>query len=209
MPFTNEALEKYIAQGMSQLAACDAPDLSTSFKERQHWIHNFILNSMFRAAVKSHAKPFVFSILRRAQMSIAEYEAGRLALKDYIDGDRDRWSVYFNALYRFELAITLACQGYEAIRMLAPTLQYYEKNDGTPMQRLFAIYNISKHLEPTSIADGHLHAVWLANDGVSTSRAAVTWAELADLLKALGEMANDVSDPLGLKEKRGKAASEG
>jgi hypothetical protein len=208
MPFTNEALDKYVAQGMSQLTACDAPDLSTSFKERQHWIHNFILNSMFRASVKPSAKPLIFSILRRAQMSIAEYEAGRLALKQYIDGHRERWSVYFDALYRFELAIALACQGYEAIRKLAPTLKYYDSNDGTPIQRLFAIYNISKHLEPTSITDGHLHAVWLTNDGVSTSRAAVTWAELAELLKDLGEMANDVSDPLTLKQKRTQSAPD-
>lgn len=206
MGFTNAGREAFIAQGISKLTACDAPELFNLFDQREHWVNNFIFNSIFRAEIKEDLKPFIFSILRRAQMSIAEYEDGRVSLIDYIDGDRDRWSVYFRALYHFELSVMLMCQAYEAIRKLAGNVNYYDHGDGSAAERLFAIYNISKHLEPTSLAKGQLHSVWLTNDGIATSRAELTWDELAESLRTLGSMANEISDPVSLKQNLQKPA---
>ena len=51
MPFTNLALDKFVVQKISKLSECDAPDLAEYLIDAQHWIHRFILNSIFRFPV--------------------------------------------------------------------------------------------------------------------------------------------------------------
>jgi hypothetical protein len=170
MPFPNYALDRYFAQELSSLNRCDAPDLSDALAQTEHWVNKFILNSIFRAQVKDELKPFLFGILRRAQMAIVEYQNGRSSLFDFVAGSKKRVSVYFRALYHFEIVVLLLYQVYELVIKLTDK-PLYSKNDGSPIERLNRIYNVSKHLEASTIKLGHIHAVWITNSGLSTSTA--------------------------------------
>jgi hypothetical protein len=144
--------------------------------------------------VKQEYKPFIFAILRRAQMALVEHENGRIALLDYVKGAKDRISVYFRALYHFEIAINLVYQAHELFMKILK-VRLFEKNDGTPVERLNRIYNVSKHLEPSSISDTHLHSVWIKNEGLCISTAMLSFEEFAEL----------VVDVCGLADKLSKA----
>ncbi len=194
MSFTNHALDTYFAQQLSQLRKCEAPDLSEELGLAESWDRNFILNSIFQINIESKFKPFMFGILRRVQMVFFEYQDGRRALLEYLGGHRDRISVYFRALYHFELVTMLLYQAYEYERKLTGKNRF-KKNDGSPLERLHKIYSDSKHPgTPSEITEGMLHTVWLTNSGIASKSAVMAWEELADLAREEGKFADKVSN---------------
>jgi len=194
MPLTNYSLDNFVSQEISNLTECNAIDLTQAFDQAEHWIENFVLNSIFCVNVKQEYKPFIFAILRRAQMALVEHENGRIALQNYVNGKKDRISIYFRSLYHFEIAINLVYQAHE-IFMKIKKGQLFQKNDGTPLERLNRIYNVSKHLEPSTIPDTHLHSMWIKNDGLYISTVMLTFEELADLLMDVCGLADKLSNP--------------
>jgi hypothetical protein len=144
--------------------------------------------------VKAEVKPFVFGMLRRAQMALVEYQNGRSALLDFLSGSKERVSVYFRALYHFEIVVSLLYQAYD-MTIKITNQKVFTKNDGSPIERLNRIYNVSKHLEPSTIPAGHIHAVWITNSGLAVSLATLTWLELAELVKDVGAAADAISSP--------------
>lgn len=194
MPLSNYALDKFVSQHLTQFTACDAPSLSRELAQAEHWVNNFILHSIFKVSVPAESKPYIFAILRRTQMAMSEYEAGRVEALRYISGDTNRVSIYFRALYHFELVTQILYQAYDYIHQVTEG-KLFNKGDGSPIQRLNRIYNVSKHLEHSSIPPGYIHAVWLSNQGVNVSDAMLEWSELATLVKELGEVANCLSNP--------------
>jgi hypothetical protein len=192
MFLSHQALDKHVSQELSKFTRFNAPDLGSASADAEYWVNNFILNAILRVDIKEEAKPFVFAIIRRAQMAIDEYENGCREAQDYISGKRDRVSVYFRSLNRFELVVQLLYQAYEYV-MKVTGQPLYQKGDGSPVQRLNRIYNASKHLEASSIPSGHIHAVWLSNAGINISNATLTWDELAALVMDIGGMAKSLS----------------
>lgn len=199
MPLSNYSLDKFVSQEITKLTECNAVDLTQKFDQAEYWIENFVLNSIFRVQVKQEYKPFIFAILRRAQMALVEHENGRKALQDYINGPKDRISVYFRGLYHFEIAINLVYQAHELFMKISK-VRLFEKNDNTPVERLNRIYNVSKHLEPSTIPDTHLHSVWIKNEGLCISTTMLTFEELAELVMDVCGLADKLSNPKLINE---------
>jgi hypothetical protein len=194
MPLSNYALDNYVSQQIMQLTECNAIDLSQEFDQADSWIENFVLNSIFRTQVKQEYKPFIFAILRRAQMALVEYENGRMALQDYAGGNKNRISVYFRSLYHFEIAVNLTYQAHYFFMKITKK-RLFNKNDGSQLERLNRINNVSKHLELSTIPNSYLHAVWLSNEGLCISSANLKFEELADMVKDICKLADKLSNP--------------
>ena len=207
MPLTNLALDKFVVQKISELSECDAPDLAEYWSDAQHWIHHFILNSIFRFPVEPKHKHYIFVIIRRAQMALFEYQNARIILLSYLDkNDEKNIDLYFLSLSYFEIVVTFLYQAYEfslkyckAINP-AETKKLFEKDDGSPLERLNRIYNVSKHLQASTIPEENLHAVWISNKGLCTSEATISWTELAEILKDIISIANALSNPQPVNE---------
>lgn len=163
MPFTNYALDNFFAQEISELSECNAPDLADNFAEVEPLIHNFILNSIFIfPTLKNEHKRYIFGILRRVQMALVEYQNGRTLLLLYLNESKKNISLYFQALSHFEIAVTLLYQAYDFLRKLAKKIEsketnFFETGDGSSLEKLNRLYNISKHLETSTIPEGNLH----------------------------------------------------
>jgi hypothetical protein len=194
MPLSNHALDRFVSQQITQLTECNAIDLSQVFDQADSWIENFVLNSIFRTQVKQEYKPFIFAILRRAQMALVEHEYGRMALQDYAGGNKNRISVYFRSLYHFEIAVNLTYQAHDFFMKITKK-SLFNKNDSSQLERLNRIYNVSKHLEPSTIPNSHLHAVWLSNEGLCISSTVLKFEELADMVKDICKLADKLSNP--------------
>jgi len=187
-------LDTFVAQELSKLTSCDAPDLSDQFDRADSWISTFVLNSIFTTSFRADWKPNFFGILRRAQTAIDEYERGRSTLIDYLGGPSDRFARYFRALNHLEIAVAQTYQAYEFFyKMTGDSL--FKKSDGSPLERLNRIYSVSKHLEQSSLTPGQLHHVWITNDGLSVSGATIKWQEFADLIKGIGRFADTLANP--------------
>jgi hypothetical protein len=183
-----------MAQELSQLCRCDAPDIADEFGEAAGWLNAFILNSIFKSAYKNELRPIAFGFLRRSQMSIVEYGHGREALLDYLAGDKNRLSVYFRALHHFESMLAQLWQAHEYILKLQGA-KLFESGDGSDFQRLHRLHCSSKHLEIESLAEGHLHPVWITNDGLSCSDASLSWHEIVDLIRGLATTCKAIALP--------------
>lgn len=113
MPFTNYGLDTLVAQEISALSECNAPDLAKYLAVADDWIHHLILNSTFRFPIETKYKPFFFGIIRRVLMALIEYQNGRTVLLSFLSGNKKNISLYFYALSYFEISVNLLYQAYE------------------------------------------------------------------------------------------------
>lgn len=136
-----------------------------------------------------------FSIIRRAEAALCDYKEGRLHLARFVRC-KDRISLYFLCLRRFESAIAMLYQAiYHSIHPLK--VQYIDENPDSPYDRIRVMYNIARHDDSEQLPERHLHAVWVRNDGLyavgDTNSAHVTFSELCAVLREVAAMAETLS----------------
>lgn len=187
---TNYLLDNYVAHKLSELNACDAPELV----EEAKWLNQFILRSIFHLSLTAQTRAYLFNFLRRAEGASMSYREGRRLLLQHLASPQNVISLYFRSLTLFEVCIAQCYQGYELLaRVVGQKL--YEPGSGTPEEKLQTVYVDSKHMDqmiygnklPTSATSG----IWITNTGIESSRGFIAFCELHDLL----------SDMHGLAEK--------
>jgi hypothetical protein len=192
MPLTNYGLDHLVSQELSKLSRCTAPEVTSSFPEARYWVSNFVLNSAFGSPLRYEAKRFGFAFLRRAEAAFVEYDHARVALDEYVQTRPRKPSLYFRVLHHFEVTVTMLYQALDFGRRFAE-VKLFERGDGSKHERLNLIYNVSRHFDPAALPLDHLHAVWIANDGIHIADCSLTFRELGELLTELGQSADKVS----------------
>ena len=192
MPFSHYGLDHLVSQDLSKLSRCTAPEVTSSFPEARFWVSDFVLNSAFGSPVRPEAKRFAFAFLRRAEAAFVEYEHARAALGEYVQTRPRKASLYFRVLHHLEMTVTMLYQAFDFGRRFAD-VQLFEKGDGSDYERLNRIYNVSRHFDPADLPIDHLHAVWVANDGIHIADCRLSFEELAELLRELGRSADRMS----------------
>jgi hypothetical protein len=133
----------------------------------------------------------IFAVIRRAQAAIQAYDNGVDTLKQFaaernIDG-------YFQALGAFESALANTYQGLEFLRKNVKE-RLFEKGDGSDLERINRIYNISRHYDPAKdLSEEHLRAVWLRNDGLCTKEYTITYNELRSWVEYLCKISDSLA----------------
>ncbi len=200
MPFTDYALDTFVAPKLSQLTACGAPPLSDRSAKVDYWVREFSLHSMLRVRVEETHRQYIFNFLRRAEGAFHEYDIGRQFLKDYVDGgNRDSVSRYLRAVLHLEVCISQAYQAFMLARNLLDESKLFTSGDRSPLEQLHRLYNRSKHAE-NAIATGQLPSggtlpIWITNDGLECTDAGLTFAQLGELLLSLSRSADQLSNP--------------
>jgi hypothetical protein len=193
------ALDTFVAPKISELTVCSIPDMSNHSSESEHWVSNFILNSIFRVSVEPRPKQYILFFLRRAETAFREYENARISFQDYVDGRRQRVSVYFKSLFHFETCIAQMWQAIDQTmsfgkRATGETTKIYTKGDGSSYERLNNLYNISRYAGDNIPESGTL-PVWLTNVGLEAKDISTSFVELAEILGEIGNMADTFSNP--------------
>jgi hypothetical protein len=71
VPFTNYGLDKLVSQQLSKLSKCGAPEVTGSFPESNHWVSNFVLDSIgFERSPELKRFAFLFSFLAPCRSSL-------------------------------------------------------------------------------------------------------------------------------------------
>jgi hypothetical protein len=159
--------------------------------------------------VAPRKKPYFFGVIRRAQTALEEYESGREQLVIYVSGPKTTVSKYFRALSHFEHVLALTYQAIDLAKRVSGARDPFSKNDGTAIERLNRLYNVSKHLEESTVEDKQLHAVWLQEDGIHCSTCSLAWSELAEIVACVAEVADMFSDFNKIIEWKSKNPVEG
>jgi hypothetical protein len=191
MPLSNYALDTFVAQKLSELTAPSATSVAQEFPGLDTWLTTFVLKTIFHLSLPQDRAALAFALLRRAQAAIEDYDDACAALRPIVERQKTV-SEYFRALRKLEGAIAMLYQAYD-FAMKGLGIKLFEPDDGTPYQRLNLLYNRSRHTNVSTLPPGHLHTVWLQNDGVYTDGATLRFDELEDLLRDLGRIAERTS----------------
>jgi hypothetical protein len=190
---TDYLLDNFVAHKLSTLTECGAPELPIA----STWLNGFILNSVFTTKWEPSRRAYAFNFIRRAEGAIATYREARLALIEYLNSGRGSVSPYFRSLMYFEICAAKCIEGYELIRS-ATGDKYFQTGDGTPLERLYAVYSDAKHMEQV-IKQGRVPteataAVWITNSGLEAARTpGLTFVELTEILTDMGEAAEKLA----------------
>lgn len=191
MPLSSYAYDKFVIQEYSALTDCCALPVGTDFPDVELWLSSFVLNTIFRVPLPQDRAALGFALIRRAQGSIEDFDAGCQLLRAFVEEKRGVES-YFRCLRKFELAAHQTYQAFDVGRKVMNT-QLFEKGDGSPFQRLNEIYNLSRHQPPTELPPDHLHPLWLRNDGLYCKSAHLEYSELRELICSLARIAKRVA----------------
>ncbi len=189
---SNYLLDNFVAHKLSLLTECGARELPVETK----WLNTFILTSVFKVSLPAKTRAYVFNFLRRAEGALSAYREARIALIEYLETPRNVLSPYFRALLNFEVCVSQCYQGYELLAT-ASGEKFFERNDGSEAERLQMLYVDSKHMD--SMIDGGklpteaTAAVWITNQGLESSRAALSFEELLEMLLNMGRLAERLS----------------
>jgi hypothetical protein len=192
---TDYFLDNFVAHKLSRLTKCGACELTTN----ANWISGFVLTRALTAPLPPKQREHAFNFVRRAEGAFSAYRQARTALIEYFQTPRNVISPYFRALLNFEVCIAQCCQGYE-LRATASgerSPPWKKKNDKSELGCLYRLYIDSKHMDGM-IDGGQLPteataAIWITNIGLESNRAAVTFDELFELLRHMGEIADQLS----------------
>jgi hypothetical protein len=191
MPLTKFGLDTFVAQKLSELTAPTATSVSKEFPGLDTWLTTFVLKTIFHLNLPQARVALGFALLRRAGAAIEDYDEACATLRPVVERQRTV-SQYFRALRKFEGAITMLYQAFDFGRKALGT-KLFEESGGSPLQRLNLIYNRSRHTDLSSLPAGHLHPVWLQDDGIYTDGAALRFSEIEELLRQLGRIGERVS----------------
>lgn len=197
---SNYLLDNFVAHKLSLLTECGAAELPAEV----NWLNTFILNSVFRVSLPAKTRAYLFNFLRRAEGALSAYREARIALIEYVGTPRNVLSPYFRALVNFEVCISQCYQGYELLAT-ASGEKFFGQNDGSEAERLHILYVDSKHMDRMidggKIPTEATAAVWITNHGLESSRAALSFDELLEMLLSMGRLAERLStlEPLPAK----------
>jgi hypothetical protein len=180
MPLSNYALNRYVARDITKFTSHRLKSTVDRYEQQQHWLSNCILNSIFGSPIADDAKPLVFSVVRRGEHALSEYEIARGYLEKFLNKGRSV-SDYFRGISHLEVCLAAAYQCYEFVRKITNE-KIFEQGDGSPQYKLNRVYNISKHLQKSTILENQLHLFWLTNTGLSCSELEISFEEIVDIM---------------------------
>lgn len=184
MPLTEDALDKFVAPKLSELTKCAAKSLP----ETGELLSAVILNDFVHRRVgtgESHT--MVFNLVRRLDQATFEYEQGRADLRAKVQQlPFNQIGLYFRALAHFEQCLASLYQFAMFWGAIRPNHKMYNKHDGSLLDRINKIYNISHHMD-NKISSGEVPTdvttpVWLLNEGIACKGVMVTFEELREEL---------------------------
>lgn len=209
MPMSDNARDRFVAPQISKFTSATIRDMSAVDVEQQHWLANFILNSLLRTDVPSPQRQQLFNFLRRSHAAFDSYARARESTLEYLT-DTQRNLKYIDAIGHWEAFLGYAWQalncrsGNKAI--------WFKKGDGSELERFNALYNRAKHaaeaIERGDFIEDSPLCVWLTKDGLCSTNAALTLDEIAEILDGIARYASAVQDPLTMSEKLAKMATD-
>lgn len=188
MAFTKAAVELFISAKAAAVTACGASDMTAATPESQHWLSHFGLSAIFHDFPPAEMRPFVITFIRRIHAAFLEYELARQKVLELVKDGKGRWSPYFAALTHFEVVVAQLYVAIDLVRKRS-NHDFFKTGDGSFEEHLNLIYNASKHDRP-----GQELPVWFTNNGISSAKAEITFAELENFLSKMAGVVTSLCD---------------
>jgi hypothetical protein len=196
--FGSYVLDEYGAPKLSELTKCGAPELPELPNHLAVAVLNLVVGVRGDYAKDDRRRRLNF--IRRTETAVGEYRLGRAKLQAYVEQLSSRNNHFLEALRALSHFEQCAAASYQAAELAAGLLsrRLFEKVDGSRWNRLYNIYNRSKHFgaerrsslkarQAGNRAPFPAVPVWLINEGLESTDASITFAELHDIIVNLRE----------------------
>lgn len=199
MPFSNYAKDRFVAPKLSLLSACGAEPLQLNESKADHWLANFVLTSSLRFQIEELQRQLIFTLLRKVDGAVIEYDAGRSYLSEHLHSDAAVGvQAYSRALLKFELTMALTYQAWLLVKQLLPQPpSLFQDGDGSEFERLNRLYNrwkhADEHIEKGLYASDSTLPVWITNAGLESTDSHIEFEELRSLIHSLSRIADALS----------------
>jgi len=91
---TNYTLDKFVAKDVSKFTQHSLKPIIPDFPQHCYWLSNCVLNSIFTSSIPDNTKPGIFSIIRKGEHTLSEYEIAFSYLEKFLKNGR-KISDYF------------------------------------------------------------------------------------------------------------------
>jgi len=203
MRWSSGVLNTLAAPNLTEFRRAEIPDLTSRFPEAAHWLANSFLNSALRARYKPRVQQVVLGYLRRAHHGFVAYHDARQATLKYLEDDdphRGAVRAYYGAVALWENFALQVAMAFHLYNWLSRPERAFEKNDGSPEQRLYSIANHIKHVgscvDSGQCTEEDTLPLWLSNDGLQSYSTAVSFGEPAEILQDIASLADLLQDPV-------------
>jgi hypothetical protein len=207
MPKYSTGLLNEFAPHLTELTECNAPSMD-EYKSMTHGlIHQFVLLSSFSARYPDPLHQYALVFLRKTEAAFQEYFYSQSSLNKYVqtqilynDNPNEQISQYFEILHRFEVLISQIYQAYmvlEKFLVLEKEERFWQKGDGSILEKINTLYNYTKHAEDKIKQKSEVvgYHIWLTNSGISCEKGSVSYAEITEALIDLADNAKYYGNP--------------
>lgn len=187
---------------MSEFTTAEIPDMSAVDPEQDHWLANYILNTILSVSVPTPQRQQLFNFLRRCHSALTEYSQGRTSTLAFL-ADRSRQLRYLEAIDHWEAFLAYSWRAYQFLA--GGRALWFNRGDGSVLERLWGLHTRVKHADEAVVrgdivGDSPL-CLWLTNDGLTSTDMTLTFNELGEIVKDLAAWASAVQNPQTLREK--------
>jgi hypothetical protein len=171
-------LDRFVAPELSKLKKCSAPEIP----EPPNYFAAYFLNNALGYETPHDTRLLEASFLRKWTVAVREYRSGREHLARFVfdlQRTNNQVGLFLTALADFEncainayLAL-MASAGQNRLMQGAAYQKPFAPEDGSPFERLNAIYNEVKHFHSRDEKGRPLTdpaPVWIVNDGLKCRR---------------------------------------
>lgn len=207
VPFSAHVTDSFFAPEMSKFTTANLPDMSSTDEQQEHWLSNYMLNTVLRGRLPSPTNQQIYNFLRRSHSAFADYGLARSTTMRFLE-DRNRVRAYVAAVGHWEDFLAHVWQANEFLtKGLMPENKkpMFEPGDGSANERLHALHTRAKHAA-AAILRGETEGetplcVWLSNEGLRSTDSWLTYDEVVAELVSLANWARVAEDPLTTREK--------
>ena len=187
MGITRRAIEEFISSRISAISSVNAQDIAIQFPHADRWLSALGISHIFTASIPPEHLALAIQLIRKTEFALIAYSAMRGELTSLVNGP-PTWTPYYRAVGHGESTISALYQA----RYLAGKhfgLRLFEKDDGSPMQRLNSLYNAGKH-QVAQVDE----PMWLTNAGFECAAAKLSYAEFEEILSGTAALANAIAN---------------
>jgi hypothetical protein len=187
MGITRGAIEAFISDRITAISSVNARDIAAQFPRADRWLSALGISHIFTASIPPEHLPLAIQLLRKTEFALIAYSSMRSELLRLVGGPAT-WTPYYRAVTHGESAISALYQA----RYLAGKhfgLRLFEKDDGSPMQRLNSLYNAGKH-QVAQVDE----PMWLTNAGFECAAAKLSYLEFEEILSGTAALADTIAN---------------
>ncbi|WP_375103320.1 hypothetical protein ACDZ28_27635 [Paenibacillus sp. RS8] len=190
---SNYLLDNFISADLSSLTENN----TIPYSNEVQWVNVFLLNATLRYQYEEKQRIYLMNLLRRIESTFHQYNTGSYLLDDFLCHDKVSISTYLSAVVCIETSISHLYQAYMlGNKMVDEVNKLFIKNEGSSIDRLNTLYNVSKHYDST-ISSGIIEElnsipIWITNQGIKSNKVFLDFKELHAMMGEMEFIANEL-----------------